>query len=115
MDLNRLRSAIEDAVSVPVGCTELPGIVDAVVRKVAISPKQLQRLATQLERDGETKARRSVEIEFFLRVSNADLLSSIQCLPLRVKVSTDESGPQAVASAEKSWAVAWERGIEPIK
>ena len=30
-------------------------------------------------------------------------------------VSADESGLHAIASAESSWAVAWERGIEPIK
>ena len=115
MNLKMLRTAIEEAVSVPVSSIDLPGIVDAVVRKVTISPKQLQQLVTRLEGGGETKTNLSVEIEFFLRISNTDVLSSIQCLPFRVTVRTDESGLQAVASAEKSWALAWERGMEPIK
>jgi hypothetical protein len=110
-----LRTAIEEAVSVPVSSIDLPGIVDAVVRRVAISPARLQKLATQLEQDGQTKAQLSAEVKFFLRISNSDLLSSIQCVPFLVKVSADESGVRAVARAEKSWAVAWERGIEPIK
>src|SRR6516162_2199020 len=108
MNLKMLRTAIEEAVSVPVSSIDLPGIVDAVVRKVTISPKQLQQLVTRLEGGGETKTNLSVEIEFFLRISNADVLSSIQCLPFRVTVSADESGLHAIASAESSWAVAWE-------
>jgi hypothetical protein len=108
-----LRTAIEEAVSVPVSSIDLPGIVDAVVKRVAISP--MQKLATQLEQDSQTEVRLSTEVEFFLRISNADVLSSIQCLPFRVKVRTDEIGPQAVARAEESWAAAWEKGIEPIK
>ena len=113
MNLKMLRTAIEEAVSVPVSSFDLPGIVDAVVKRVAISP--MQKLATQLEQDSQTEVRLSTEVEFFLRISNADVLSSIQCLPFRVKVRTDEIGPQAVARAEESWAAAWEKGIEPIK
>ena len=113
MNLKMLRTAIEEAVSVPVSSIDLPGIVDAVVKRVAISP--MQKLATQLEQDSQTEVRLSTEVEFFLRISNADVLSSIQCLPFRVKVRTDEIGPQAVARAEESWAAAWEKGIEPIK
>jgi len=113
MNIKMLRTAIEEAVSVPVSSIDLPGIVDAVVKRVAISP--MQKLATQLEQDSQTEVRLSTEVEFFLRISNADVLSSIQCLPFRVKVRTDEIGPQAVARAEESWAAAWEKGIEPIK
>jgi hypothetical protein len=54
-------------------------------------------------------------VELFLRVSNTDLLSSIECVDFRVRVSADEIDPRAVASSEKDWGAAWERGMEPIK
>jgi hypothetical protein len=115
MNLNILRTAIDEAVSVSVGSINLPGIVDAVVRNVAVSPEHLQRLVTQVEQNGQTEVELSADVELFLRISNSDLLSSIQGVPFRVKVSAYDGGLQTVATAEQGWAVAWERGIEPIK
>jgi hypothetical protein len=110
-----LRTAIEEAVSALVDRIELPGIVDAHVRNVAVGSSRLQQLATQLEQDGHAEVELGAEIEFFLRVSNTDLLKSIQCVLFRIKVRVDEHGLEAAASAESSWATAWEKGIERLK
>jgi len=36
-------------------------------------------------------------------------------VPFRVEISSGDHGAQAVAVNEESWAVAWEKGIDPIK
>ena len=61
-DLDRLRTAIEEALSLSVQKVQLPGIADADVRKVAVSSEQLQRLAAEVEQDGYGEIRLSAEI-----------------------------------------------------
>ena len=115
MDLDRIRTVIEEALSVSVQGIQVPGIAGAEIKNMAISSKQLQRIAAQLERHGHSEIKLSAEVELFLRVSNTDVLSSIECADFRVRVSADENDLRAVASSETNWERAWERGIEPIK
>ena len=82
---------------------------------MAISSKQLQRIAAQLERNGHSEIRLQAEVELFLRVSNSDVLSSIECTDFRVLANANDNAVCAVASSEKDCGQAWERGIEPIK
>jgi hypothetical protein len=100
MELGRIRTAIEQAVCVSVQSIQLPGIVEATVRSAAVTSPHLQQVATQLAYHGQCEIRLAAEIEVFLRVSNADLLRSIQRVPFRVEISSDEHGAQAVAVNE---------------
>jgi hypothetical protein len=77
LELTRICTTIEEAVSVSVHSIQVPGIVDAAVRSVAVTPQHVQQVATQLARHGQSEIEISTEIELFLRVSN-DVLSSIQ-------------------------------------
>ena len=104
MNLNALCIAIKEAVSGTVSNIELPGIVDAAASKVA----------TQLEQDSQTETRLSVEIEFFLRICNTELLRSVQWVPFRVEIRSDGNGPRAVVINAQTWAVAWERGVDSL-
>src|SRR5271165_3566622 len=115
MDLDIIRTVIEEAVSVSVQGIQLPGIAGAEIKKVAVSSKQLHRVAAQLEQHGHSEIKLQAEVELFLRISNTDVLSSIECADFRVLVSADGNVLCAVASSEKDWGRAWERGIEPVK
>jgi hypothetical protein len=115
IDLERVRTVIEDALSVSVQGVQLPGIADAAMRKVVLSTKQLQRVADQLEQHGHGEIRLAAEVELFLHISNIDQLESIECTEFLVRVTADENDLHAIASSEKDWGMAWERGIEPIK
>ena len=115
MKLDRVRTVIEKALSASVHGIRVAGIADAAVRKVAVSSEQLQRVAVQLEQRGLSEVKLSAEVELFLRVSNTDVLRSIECTDFCVRVSAEENDLRAVASNEKDWRMAWERGIEPIK
>jgi hypothetical protein len=115
MDFDRILTVIEEALSVFVQGIQLPGIAGAEIKKVAVSSKQLQRIAAQLERHGHSEIKLQAEVELFLRISNTDVLSSIECTDFRVLANADENALRAVASSEKDWGQAWERGIEPIK
>jgi hypothetical protein len=115
MDLDKIRTVIEEALSVSAQGVQLPGIADAEVRKAAVSSEQLQQIAARIEQHGHGEITLSAEVELFLRVSNTDVLSSIECIAFRVKVNADHNDLRAVASNEKDWREAWERGIEPIK
>ena len=83
--------------------------------KVAIPSEELQQVSAQLEQHGHSEIALSAEVELFLRISNIDLLSSIECTEFRVSVNADADNLRAVASSEEDWAMAWERGIEPIR
>jgi hypothetical protein len=115
MDLDGIRTAIEKAVSDCVGGIRLPGIVDAAIGNVAVSSKQLQQVAAQLERHGRCEITLSAEVELVLRVSNIDALRSIERTEFRVTVNADAENLLAVASSDTNWELAWEHGIEPIK
>jgi hypothetical protein len=115
MGLDRIRTVIEEAISVSVQAVQVPGIADAELRSASLSSKQLQRVAAQIEQHGHSELRLSAEVELFLRISNTDVLSSIEPTAFRVGVDADEDDLRAVASNEKDWGRAWERGIEPIK
>ena len=77
MDLDRIRTATEQAVCVSMQSIQLPGIIDARAQSVAVTSPHLQQVATQLGRHGQGEIRLAAEIEFFLRFSNTDLLRSI--------------------------------------
>ncbi len=115
MNVDRIRAVMEKAVSVSVHGIHLPGITDAAVRNAAVCSGQLQRVAAQLEHHGHGETSLSAEVELFLRVSNIDVLSTIESTTFRVRVNADGNDLRAVASSEKDWGMAWERGIEPIK
>jgi hypothetical protein len=115
MDSDRIRTLIEEALSVSVQGIQLPGIYGAEMRNVPISSKQLQRAAAQLQQHGHGEIKLSAEVELFLRISNTDALSSIEHAVFQVQVSIEKNDLRAVASSNKDWAQAWERGIEPIK
>jgi hypothetical protein len=115
MGLDRIRTLIEEAISVSVRGVQVPGIADAELRSASLSSEQLRRVAIRLEQRDHSEIRLSAEVELFLRVSNTDVLSSIEHTAFRVRVDVEEDGLRAVASNEKDWGRAWERGIEPIK
>jgi hypothetical protein len=115
MDLNGIHIAIEKAVSACVDGIQLPGIVDAAVGNVAVSPEQLQQVAAQLEQHGHGEITISAEVELVLRVSNIDALRSIERTEFRVTVNADAENLLAVASSDTNWELVWEHGIEPIK
>jgi hypothetical protein len=116
VDLDKIRTVIEEALSACVHGVHLPGIADAEVRKGAVSSEQLQQIAVRIEQYGQAEIALSAEVELFLRVGNADVLSAIEFIAFRVRVDTDHDDLRAVASnEEKDWRDAWERGIEPIK
>lgn len=94
---------------------QLPGIADAAVRNAAVSSAQLQRIAAELEQHGHSEISLSAEVELFLRISNSDVLQTIEATAFRVTVNVDGNDLRAVASNEKDWGMVWERGIEPIK
>src|ERR1700692_4657271 len=83
--------------------------------KVAVSSEQLQEGSAQLEQHDHSEIALSAEVELFLRISNMDLLSSIECTEFRVSVNAGTDNLRAVASSEEDWAMAWERGIQPIR
>jgi hypothetical protein len=115
MDLEKIGTVIKEALSVSVQGIQLPGIVGAEIKNGGITSKQVQRIAAQLEQDGHSEIKLSAEVELYLRISNTDVLSSIDCADFCVLLSADENALHAVASSEKDWGRAWERGIEPIK
>ena len=115
MDLDCICTAIDQALTVSVGGIQSPGIVGAAVRSAAISSEELQRVATHLERQGHTEIRLSAEVELFLRISNTDVLSSIESTVFSVSLGAEENDLRAVARNENNWGAAWERAIEPIK
>jgi hypothetical protein len=114
-DLSRIRTVMDEAVSVALQGIQLPGIADAALKGAALSLEQLQWVAAQLEQHGHGEIKLVAEVELFLRISNTDVLSSIECTEFLVRVTADENDLHAVASNEKDWGMAWERGIEPIK
>jgi hypothetical protein len=115
MDLINLRMLLEEALSVSVREIQLPGIVDAAVRNESVSSVQVQRVAAQLEQRGYAETTLSVEVELFLRVSNNELLGCIERTDFCVTLNAGENDLRATASTHKDWAMAWERGMEPIK
>ena len=115
MHLHNIRSVIEQALLLSVQEIQFAGIADAALKKVSVSSEQLQHLASELEKHGHGEIRISAEIELFLRVSNTDVLSSIQWAAFWAKVNTEENELHALAIPETDWEFAWQRGIEPIK
>jgi hypothetical protein len=107
MDLNKIRTVIEEAVSVSAREIRLPGIVDATIRNVAISTEEVQLVAAQLQEHGRGEIRISAQVELFLHVSNTDLLSSVECTAFHIRVNADGDDLRAVARSEKDWAMAW--------
>ena len=77
MDSDRIRTVIEEAVSVSVQGIQVPGIVDAAVRNAVVSPEQLNRVAAQLEQHGHSEIKLQAEVELFLRVSNTECPASV--------------------------------------
>jgi len=115
MNADRIRAVIEEALLASVKNIQLPGIDGAEIENVALSSKQVQRVAAQLHQHGHGQMKLSAGVRLFLRISNTDVLSSIEHTVFRVQVSVDENDLRAVASSKKDWARAWERGLEPIK
>jgi hypothetical protein len=115
MQLDKIRTAIEDAISISVHEIQLPGIEGADVQSVTGPSEQLQLLATQLEQRGQVEIRLSADVQLYLRISNTDVLRSIESTEFRVAVEADGIDLRAAASTDKDWAKAWERGIEPIR
>jgi len=110
-----LRSAIDEAVSASVQAVKLPGIDGADVRTVNMTSEQLHRAAAQLEQGHHSEPIVAAEVELFLRISNTDVLRSIEPTEFRVAVEAHGNELRAAAITDKDWAKAWERGIEPIR
>ena len=113
MDSDRLRTVMEEALSVCVQGVQLPGIAGAALGNAAFSSEQVGQVAAQLEQYGHGEITHSAEVELYLQISNTDVLSAIEATKFRVKVDASGDDLQAAASAEKDWAMAWERGIGP--
>jgi hypothetical protein len=58
---------------------------------------------------------RMADIKLYLRISNTDVLSSVESTEFRVVVKADGNDLHAAASTDKDWARAWEKGMEPIR
>jgi len=110
-----LRSAIDEAVSASVQAVKLPGIDGADVRTVNMTTEQLHQVAAQLNQGHHSESIVAAEVELFLRISNADVLLSIEPTEFRVAVEAHENDLRVAASTDKDWARAWERGIEPTR
>jgi hypothetical protein len=85
IDSDKIRRVV-DAVSVTVQGVQLPGIADAELRSVALPEGKARHLAAQLEQQSYGEMRLSVEVGLFLRVSNTEVLSSIECADFVVSV-----------------------------
>ena len=107
MDLHSIRNVIEQSLLLSQEI-QFAGIADADLKNVSISSEQLQHLASELEQHNHGEVRISVEIELFLRVSNTDVLSSIQWVAFRANVSAEGNKLGAVVSPEKDWETAQE-------
>jgi hypothetical protein len=101
MDLDKIRTVIDEALSVYAQGIQCPVIDDAAIRKAAVSSEQLQQIAARIEYHDHGEITLSAEVELFLRVSNTAVLSSIERMAFRVKVSADHNDLRAVASNEK--------------
>ena len=115
MDSDKIHTLIEEALSVTVQGVQLPGIADAELMSMAVPAGKVQHLAAQRERQGYGKMRLSVEVELFLRVSNTEVLSSIECADFVVSVKAHGQEFRVTVSDENDWGLAWERSIEPIR
>jgi hypothetical protein len=115
MNLDGIRIAIEKAVSAYVDGIQLPGIIDAEIRNITLSSKKLQRVFIQLERRGHSEITFSANVTLILRISNTMFLPSVERTEFCVRVAADADNLRAVASSEKEWARAWERGLERMK
>jgi hypothetical protein len=91
MDSDRIRTVIEEALSASVQGIQLSGIYGAEMKNVAISSNQLQRAAAQLQQHGHGEMKLSAEVELFLRISNTDVLSSVEHTVFRVQVSVEKN------------------------
>ena len=58
---------------------------------------------------------RMADIKLYLRISNTDVLSSVESTEFRVVVEADGIDLRAATSTDKDWARAWEKGMEPIR
>ena len=115
MKLEAIRAAIEHAISVALQQIEVPGISGAELNEIFDS-KRLQAVAAQLENRKLAEARISAAVAFFLRVSNGDVLESIQCIEFEVKLNVDGNGSVCgVASSLTDWAECWDHGFAPFK
>src|SRR5215469_1063751 len=110
MQLDKIRTAIENAISVSVRKIQAPGIDGAEVQSVTVPSWQLQLLAAQLEQHGQSEIRLSADVTLYLRISNTDALSSVESTEFQVAIEADGNDLRAVASTDKNWAKAWERG-----
>jgi hypothetical protein len=115
MDLDRLRSVIEKAVSVSLQEVRLPGIAGTHLRDVDVSSRQLQHVVAQLEQYGHAEIRLSAEVELYLRTSNTEVMTAIDDMAFRMRINADGDDLRGVAISEDDWGMAWERGVEPIK
>jgi hypothetical protein len=114
-DLDRIRVTIEESLAVALGAVQFPGIVNAELKRASLSSKHLQGAATKLARNGHCSLRVAAEVEVFLRISNSDVLSSIEHMEFVVLAKMSESKLCAVATNEQDWRITWERGMEGIK
>jgi hypothetical protein len=114
MDSERMRTVIEEALFDCVRGIQFRGIVDAAITSVTVPSGQFQRAAAQLEQQGHSEIDLSAEVQLFLRAST-DLLGSTERIPFRIRLTAVENDLRALARSENDWALAWERGMEPIK
>lgn len=115
MDSNKIRTVIEQALSVTVQGVQLPGIAAAELKTMVLTVEQVHLLAVQLEREGCAQISLSAEVELFLRVSNTEVPSSMEDTEFLVSLDADGKDICAIVSDEEDWGAAWERGMEPIK
>jgi hypothetical protein len=115
IDLSRVRTVIEDSLSVTVQGVQPAGIVSADVRKIIPSSTQLQRIAADLEGEGRAEIGLTAEVELLLRISNTDVLSAIEGIRFCVDLSVCEDDFRVLASTVHEWDAAWERGMQPVK
>jgi hypothetical protein len=57
----------------------------------------------------------SAEVYSFLRISNSDVLQSMETTECLITVADERHDLRAVANTKQDWGMAWERGIRPIK
>jgi len=114
-NLDKIRTVVDEALSIYIQELRLPGIASAELKSSGASAEQLARVIAQVEQHGESEIAVSCDVFLFLRVSNTDVLESVEPAEFLVQVIGEGDDLRAVANTQKDWAAAWARGIAPLR
>ena len=90
MRLDKIRTAIGDAISVSVQGIQVNGIDGTEVQTVNLPEEQLHGIACQLVQGNRSESIVAAEVKLYLRISNADVLSYVE--PTEFRLSSNLAG-----------------------